>query len=108
MDYFEISSISSSHPPRPSGAIAPNTVNQDQTTVLRESAKALEATFLAEMLKHTGLGAMRESFNGGPGEAAFADHIATEYAKAIAKDGRIGLSEHIFRSLSSKMEAEQP
>lgn len=83
--------------PRPNGA-AP----QDKPDPLRTSAEALEASFLAEMLKHTGVGKMPESFNGGPGEAAFSDFLVHEYAGTIASTRSIGLADHIYRALSER------
>ena len=71
---------------------------------LRASAEALEASFLAEMLKHTGIGKMPESFNGGPGEAAFSDFLVHEYAGKIASTRSIGLADHIYRALLEKVQ----
>ena len=69
---------------------------------IRTSAEALEASFLAEMLKHTGVGKMPEGFNGGPGEAAFSDFLVHEYAGKIASTRSIGLADHIYRALSER------
>lgn len=71
---------------------------------LSASAEALEASFLAEMLKHTGIGKMPESFNGGPGEAAFSDFLVHEYAEQIASTRSIGLADHIYRALSERVQ----
>ena len=71
---------------------------------LRASAEALEASFLAEMLKHTGVGRMPESFNGGPGEAAFSDFLVHEYAAKISGTRSIGLADHIYRALSERVQ----
>lgn len=76
---------------------------------LWQIAEAFEAVFLGEMLKHTGLGRMPEQFNGGVGERGFSDMLVQEYAAEIARDGSIGLAEHIHRSLLAKAgEAPQP
>ncbi len=74
----------------------------DRITVLRETAKAFEASFLAEMLKNTGLGKSRESFGGGAGEDAFGSLLITEQASLMAESGGIGLAEHIFNSLAAR------
>jgi len=66
---------------------------------LMEAARAFEAAFLAEMLAHTGLGQMRESLNGGPGEAAFAGQLLQEYAADMARRGGLGLADAIAASL---------
>lgn len=88
-------------PPVVSRAAKPSLTEQQAMSdvAMRESAQKLEASFLAEMLKHTGLAKMPESFNGGPGEAAFSDYLVHEYADAISSKGSIGLADHIYRSL---------
>lgn len=55
--------------------------------------------FLAEMLKHTGLGRPPESFGGGAGEAQFAPLLVREHAATLAKRGGIGLAEQVYRAL---------
>lgn len=66
---------------------------------MRHLAQEFEASFLAEMLKHTGLGRMPESFNGGAGEAAFSDFLTREYAAEISRSQSIGLADQIYRAL---------
>ena len=66
---------------------------------LRAEAERFEAAFLAEMLRHSGLGRMPESFNGGAGEAAFAGSLVQEYANRIAATGTLGIAEQIYDSL---------
>lgn len=70
-----------------------------QDAELRAAAEALEATFLSEMLKASGVGAPRDAFGGGAGEAPFAGFLADEYARAMASRGGIGLAEAIYRGL---------
>ena len=70
--------------------------------LLKETAKAFEASFLAEMLKNTGLGASRDSFGGGVGEEAFSSLLVEEQAKLLADAGGVGLAEHIFNSLAAR------
>lgn len=74
----------------------------ERIELLRETAKAFEATFLAEMLKNTGLGKSRDSFGGGAGEDAFSSMLTTEQANLMADSGGIGLAEHIFNSLAAR------
>ncbi|QDC11152.1 hypothetical protein FHY55_18775 [Oceanicola sp. D3] len=69
---------------------------------LRKLSVELEASFLAEMLGHTGLGDTREGFGGGAGEEGFASFLRQEQAKAMAQSGGIGLAEHIFESLKAR------
>lgn len=79
-------------------------VGSDSTDALRQVAKDFEATFLAEMLKHTGLGEARESFGGGPGEAAFSGMMTLEYAEQLSNAGGVGLADRIYKSLSERIE----
>lgn len=69
---------------------------------LRVAATKLEAAFLAEMLRHAGLGATREAFGGGAGEAAFSGTLVQEYAGLIADAGGVGLADSIFRALTAR------
>ena len=71
----------------------------DRAEEMRAVAKAFEATFLAEMLKSSGMGKARDSFSGGAGEDAFASMMVDEQAKLMVERGGIGLSEAIFESL---------
>ncbi len=78
-------------------------VSTPQTTMrdpaLWSSAQALEASFLAEMLKNAGVGTPRETFGGGVGEEPFTSFLTGEYAKSVVAQGGIGLAEGIYRAL---------
>jgi Rod binding domain-containing protein len=80
----------------------PTTAPAEDTAALREVARELEASFLAEMLKHAGFGESRESFSGGAGEDQFASLLRTEHARALADRGGIGLAESLFRALVAR------
>ena len=69
---------------------------------LLHQAKALEASFLSEMLGHAGLGDARDAFGGGVGEDQFASFLRQEQAKQMVEKGGIGLAEHLFRALSER------
>jgi hypothetical protein len=73
-----------------------------QDRALMEKAQALEASFLAEMLGHAGLGAAPEGFSGGIGEEQFSSFLRAEQAKAMVEKGGIGLAEQIFNSLKER------
>jgi Rod binding domain-containing protein len=66
---------------------------------LMAKAEELEATFLAEMLAHSGLGEMEGAFGGGQGEAQFASFLREEQARLIAQNGGMGLAELIFNAM---------
>jgi len=73
--------------------------NEEEDTSLRKVAKELEASFLAEMLKYSGVAVPSDSFGGGAGEDAFASFLINQYADQFAGAGGIGLAENIFHSL---------
>lgn len=73
---------------------------------LRKAADALEAGFLAEMLKSAGVGKSRESFGGGAGEDQFSSFLVTAQAEAMVKSGGIGLAEHLFEALKDRADAK--
>jgi Rod binding domain-containing protein len=72
---------------------------------LRTVAQDLEASFLAEMLKHSGLGAGGSGLAGGPGEDQFASMLRAEHARALAEGGGIGLAEALFEALVQRRDA---
>ncbi|MEM9059273.1 MAG: rod-binding protein [Pseudomonadota bacterium] len=69
---------------------------------VRAAAEKFEASFLAEMLRHAGVAEMPETFNGGPGEAAFSDFLIHEYAKAISSSRSFGLADHVYRAMMER------
>jgi flagellar protein FlgJ len=68
--------------------------------VLMAKAEELEASFLAEMLAHSGLGESDGSFSGGAGEDQFASFLRQEQARLMVEGGGIGLAELIFNSMA--------
>lgn len=92
-------------PIQPPSGVPPSAPPADRagdTTQMRAVARDLEASFLAEMLKHARFGETRASFGGGPGEDHFASMMRTEHARAMADQGGIGLAEAIFQSLLTR------
>lgn len=74
----------------------------EKTPALKSLANKLEAQFLAEMLKASGVGKPREAFGGGAGEDHFSSFLTQEYAQAVVNTGGIGLSEAIYRALNTR------
>jgi Rod binding domain-containing protein len=60
-----------------------------------DAARALEASFLAEMLRATGLGEQNNSFSGSTGESQFASFHREAIAREIVAAGGIGLAKVI-------------
>ncbi len=93
----------------PNTAAAPNLRSpfganlSGQDRALLDQAKALEASFLSEMLGHAGLGESPDSFNGGIGEEQFSSFLRAEQAKAMVDQGGIGLAEQIFNALKERV-----
>ncbi len=79
---------------------APETSTRQQA--LRSSAEALEESFLAEMLRLSGVARPPESGGGGAGEEAFAGFLADAYAAELAESGGVGLAEGIYQSLLAR------
>ena len=78
----------------------PTPAPPDRQAVLMAKAQELEASFLAEMLAHSGLGAAEGSFSGGSGEDQFASFLRQEQARLMVEGGGIGLAELIFNSMA--------
>lgn len=87
---------------RPGRSVTASALDGASPEALQAVAKEFEATFLAEMLKHTGLGEPRDAFGGGHGEAAFASMLTQEYATQLAKRGGIGLADRIASELAAR------
>lgn len=87
-------------PPPPVAAPVPPAGSDDS---LLEAARALESTFLAEMLKATGLGSMQGDFGGGIGEEQFQSFLTDAQAREMVENGGIGLAEAIFAAMTRRM-----
>lgn len=92
--------ISSAPAPLPLKADRPAARAPDSAA--RRTAEALEATFLAEMLKGTGINGTPEGWGGGAGEDAFGGFLTQEYGRLLAARGGIGLAEHIFAAITAQ------
>jgi len=73
----------------------------------RDAAEALEVSFLAEMLKATGLGEQENSFSGSTGESQFASFHRDAIAREIVRGGGIGLADMIEASLRERLNDDQ-
>ena len=80
----------------------PNPIMEGDDAKLPEVSEALEASFLAEMLKSAGFGETPDAFGGGEGEDQFASFLVQEQAKKIVAAGGIGLAEQIFNTLKER------
>ncbi|SEO00699.1 Rod binding protein [Palleronia salina] len=81
---------------------SPPAVESARRAELRETAMALEATFLSLMLKDAGLAPQAGPFGGGAGEDQFASLMRDERARQLVEAGGIGLTEQIFDALMKR------
>ena len=73
----------------------------DRDALLRENAKAFEATFVAQMLSHSGLADALSAESGFGGEA-FSSLLIEQYAAELVEQGGFGLAETIYEQLRMK------
>jgi len=85
--------------PPPLPITLPENAIPRSTAAPRAAAEALEASFLAEMLKAAGLGEQENSFSGSAGESQFASFQRDAIADEIVRKGGIGLADMIEASL---------
>jgi Rod binding domain-containing protein len=94
------------HEPEQPMQVLPQTPSRpalsDQTQVLRQKASALEAAFLAEMLKHAAPTPEPGAFGGGTGEAQFQSFLREEQARLMTAAGGLGLAAHLYRALAQR------
>ncbi|TCP39118.1 rod-binding protein [Rhodovulum marinum] len=83
---------------------APTPAPTASDTRLRAAAQKLEAQFLAEMLKHAGLGETGGEFSGGIGEEQFASFLREAQAGEMVRAGGIGLAETLFEALKERID----
>lgn len=69
-------------------------------SALRQKAREVETVFLAEMLRHGGLGSAPGPFGGGTGEEQFQSFLRHAQADAIVGAGGLGLAEPLFRAMT--------
>lgn len=66
------------------------------------AAEAFETSFLAEMLKESGINEASQAFGGGAGEEAFSSFLTEQYAAKLAGRAELGLSQRIFEALKAR------
>ena len=84
--------------------VGPPAQTPDRDAPLRAAARALEASFLAEMLKSAGFGQARDAMGGGAGEDQFASFMVRAQAEKMAEAGGIGLAESLFEALKGRQD----
>jgi Rod binding domain-containing protein len=88
--------------PGTSSVSHPDKLENAKDTQLMEAAKQLEASFLAEMLKSSGLAETPNAFGGGTGEGQFSSFLIQARAEQMVEAGGIGLAEQLFETLKER------
>lgn len=72
---------------------------------MRQAAEEYEAVFISQMLQPMFAGIRTDGpFGGGQGEAIYRSMMLSEYGKAIAARGGVGLADHVLQSLLKAQE----
>lgn len=79
-------------PPQKASDISAAKPDSKQKSPERLAAEKLEAAFVSEFLKFSGLGKTPKAFGGGAGEDGFASFLREAQAKEIVKAGGLGLA----------------
>lgn len=91
-------------PQKAASANAPAAPDDARRKTLMENARAFEATFVAQMLNHSGFSEALSS-NGGFGGEAFSSLLVEQYAEKLVDQGGFGLAKKIYEQLLSKDDA---
>ena len=78
----------------------PPAMKRNDDDPMMVQAKALEASFLSEMLGYAGVGKTPEGFGGGIGEDQFGSFLRDEQARQMVEKGGIGLAEQLFHAMT--------
>ena len=70
----------------------------------RATAQDFEAMFLNVMFGQMFAGVGQGPFGGGQAAGVWRSFLTDEYAKSFAKNGGIGLADHVYRSLLAQQE----
>jgi len=71
---------------------------------MRGTAQDFEAMFLNSMLQQMFAGVGQGPFGGGHAANVWRSFLTDEYAKSFAKNGGIGIADHVYRSLLAQQE----
>ena len=85
----------------------PRVVKPGDAAKLKATAEEYEAVFIAQMLQPMFEGIKTDSrFGGGQAEAIYRGMMVSEYGKAMAKRGGIGLADALTQSLLKTQEVK--
>jgi flagellar protein FlgJ len=72
----------------------------------RNIAQDFEGVFLNSMLQHAFAGVGEGPFSGGPGASVWRSMLTDEYAKSFAKNGGVGIANHVYSFLLAQQEKQ--
>lgn len=79
--------------------------NEEQ---VRQAAQDFESMFLSQMFNHMFSGQKADKmFGGGAGEDTWKSLLVDEYAKATARNGGVGIADHVMKAMLQAQEAAQ-
>ena len=95
--------------PLPPAASAASTLPPEQVQKVQRAAQEFEAMALNQLLApiFETVDGSKGPFGGGPGEAAWKPMMVTELAKAMARQGGLGLAGPIMQQMLRMQEAAQ-
>ena len=79
----------------------PKNANADKA---RSTSQDFEAMFLNNMLQPMFAGVSEGPFSGGHAASVWRSFLTDEYAKTIARNGGVGIADHVYRSLLAQQE----
>jgi flagellar protein FlgJ len=74
------------------------------TDKARGTSQDFEAMFLNSMFQPMFNGVAQGPFSGGDGANVWRSFLTDEYSKMIAKNGGVGIADHVYRSLLAQQE----
>ena len=83
------------------GSMPKNASNADKA---RSTSQDFEAMFLNNMLQPMFAGVNEGPFSGGHAAGVWRSFLTDEYAKTIARNGGVGIADHVYRSLLAQQE----
>jgi Rod binding domain-containing protein len=83
---------------------APKLASLEERT--RATARDFEGLFLNSMLQQMFQNVGNGPFGGGHAGAVWRSFLTDEYAKSIAKNGGVGIADHVYKSLMALQEAK--
>ena len=82
----------------------PKLASLEQRT--RATARDFEGLFLNSMLQQMFQNVGNGPFGGGHAASVWRSFLTDEYAKSIAKNGGVGIADHVYKSLMALQEAK--